>query len=348
MTELAELRLTGPRAVHGYKVAFAVVLAVVAAALLSLQELWWAAISAFTVSQATRPAALHRAGLRVVGTFIGALIALCCASTLAYDHLLCALFLLIAGTVGTLGYLLSVHGYAWLLGAITTMMVVLMSLSDPAVAFTGAMNRIAEVVTGSAAAAVAALLFAPNEPEALPLLPGMTDLLGANRPALLHALRSGITVMLIPLVWIALDLPSMTQVGVTVAAVMAVQPPRGFDDRTPFITRAVHRLIGCLAGGAVGLLLLALPLTDFALWLFALMVGVFVGAQVQASTRGASYAGIQASVVYIMTLVQGAGPPTSILPGIERLVGITGGLAVLLVVSLVLWPAPAAQPAPVR
>ena len=87
-----------------------------------------------------------------------------------------------------------------------------------------------------------------------------------------------------------------------------------------------------------------MPLTNFLLWLFALTVGAFIGAQLQSSERGIGYAGTQAAVVYIMTLVQGVGPPTSILPGIERLVGITGGITVLLIVSLVLWPSRTGKP----
>jgi uncharacterized membrane protein YccC len=105
--EIAELPFTGSRARQGYTVAFAVALSVAAAALFTLQDAWWAAISAFTVSQTTRPASLHRGTLRIIGTIIGAVIALACASTLAYNHVLCALFLLASGTLGTLGYLLN-------------------------------------------------------------------------------------------------------------------------------------------------------------------------------------------------------------------------------------------------
>ena len=344
--EIAELRFTGPRARQGYAVAFAVTLAVAAAALFTLHDAWWAAISAFTVSQTTRPASLRRGTLRILGTIIGAVIALACASTLAYNHALCALFLLAAGTLGTLGYLLSPFGYAWLLAAITAMMIVLMSLTDPTIAFAGATDRVADVMIGTAAAMLAAMLFAPDETAAPPQPSGFTDLLGANRPALLHALRSGITVMLIPLLGIGLGLPGLPQMDVTAAAVMAVQPPRGFEDHTHFVTRALQRIWGCLIGGAVALLLLAVPLTNFLPWLLALTVGVFVGVQLQSSQRAISYAGTQATIVYIMTLVQGVGPPTSLLPGIERFVGITGGITVLLLVSLVLWPTPAGKPGP--
>ena len=49
---------------------------------------------------------------------------------------------------------------------------------------------------------------------------------------------------------------------------------------------------------------------------------------------------IQAGLAFLMTLVQGAGPPTSILPGINRVTGITLGLTVLCLVSILLLPAP--------
>ncbi len=42
----------------------------------------------------------------------------------------------------------------------------------------------------------------------------------------------------------------------------------------------------------------------------------------------------------ILTLVQGAGPPSAIAGGIERFAGITGGLLILLVVGVVTGPAP--------
>ena len=290
--EIAELRVTGPRARQGYTVAFAVALAVAAALLFTLHDAWWAAISAFTVGQTTRPASLRRGALRIIGTIIGAAIALACASTLAYNPVLCALFLLASGTLGTLGYLLSPNGYAWLLAAITAMMVGpdVADRSDACIRGCHREGR-RRLVLGTAAAMLAAMLFAADEAAPLPEATGLTDLLGANRAALLHALRSGITVMLIPLVGTGLDLPGLPQMDVTAGAVMAVQPPRGFEDHTPFVTRAVQRIGGCLIGGAFALLLLAMPLTNFLLWLFALTVGAFIGAQLQSSERGIGYAG---------------------------------------------------------
>jgi hypothetical protein len=83
---------------------------------------------------------------------------------------------------------------------------------------------------------------------------------------------------------------------------------------------------------------LALSVENFLPWLLTLTAGVWVAAHVQGSQRGIGYIGTQAAVVFITTLVQDWGPPSSIFPGIERLAGITGGLLILLVVSLLTAP----------
>ncbi len=52
---------------------------------------------------------------------------------------------------------------------------------------------------------------------------------------------------------------------------------------------------------------------------------------------------------FLMSMVQSQGPPLSIGPGFERLVGVMSGLAILFVVTLILslipLPNPAAVPA---
>jgi uncharacterized membrane protein YccC len=106
------------------------------------------------------------------------------------------------------------------------------------------------------------------------------------------------------------------------------------------IGRAELRLLGCLCGGVFGLACLALPVDVYPLWLAVLFAGVWICAHVGASERSISYAGIQACLVFIITLVQGPGPPDSILPGVQRFAGITGGLTVLLLIGVILWPSP--------
>jgi hypothetical protein len=96
--------------------------------------------------------------------------------------------------------------------------------------------------------------------------------------------------------------------------------------------------MGCLLGGLLGLVCLALSVESFLPWMLMLSAGIWVGAHIQASERGISYVGMQGAVVFILTLVQGPGSPNSILPGIERFAGITGGLLILLGVLIMTAP----------
>ena len=165
---------------------------------------------------------------------------------------------------------------------------------------------------------------------------------------MLHAVRAGLTVMLLPLAWSWLDLPNLTQMAVTVAVVMVVPvlSDHPLDQGRLIVTRAVHRLLGCLFGGLAALACLAVSTQGFLPWLLLLGGGVWVGCHVQTSTRGVGYIGTQWVIGFIVTLVQGNGPPDSIIPGIDRFAGMMGGIALLLLVSLLLWPsAPAAADA---
>jgi hypothetical protein len=58
-----------------------------------------------------------------------------------------------------------------------------------------------------------------------------------------------------------------------------------------------------------------------------------------------SYIGTQAMFAYLMSMVQGQSPPDTISPGFERLVGVTAGLAVLVVVTLIFSLIPLPQSA---
>ena len=77
----------------------------------------------------------------------------------------------------------------------------------------------------------------------------------------------------------------------------------------------------------------------FAAWLSVLLAGVWVGSWLQTTLRDTGYVGQQATVAFILTLVQGPGPPLTLTPGVERLVGILLGVSLLLGVSAA-WPAP--------
>jgi len=343
--ELKDVRPAGPRARQATITAFSVGISVTLALLGHMDMPWWAGISGFMSVQATRPGSVQRVILRIAGTIAGSAAALAITPFAIHDHVAGSLFLFAVAAVGMLGSLVSPHAYAWLFFAITANLVMLSSISDPASTFHFALYRVAEVTTGSVTALLVVTVLAPETPPAsAPLAPGWSDLMGARWPAVLHAVRTGLTVMLLPWAWSWFDLPGLSQMAITVAAVMAVPAlsDHPLENGRLIAGRAVQRLLGCTLGGVVALAVLALSPSTFPPWIIVLVAGVWLGSYLQTSTRGIGYAGTQASIVWIMMIVQGWGPPDSILPGVDRFAGILAGLAILLVVSILLWPVEAA------
>jgi uncharacterized membrane protein YccC len=103
--------------------------------------------------------------------------------------------------------------------------------------------------------------------------------------------------------------------------------------------RAVYRVLGCVMGGLLALLLLPLAGDSLPLYGLTLALGVGIGVHIQGGRSGLSYVGTQFCFAFIVTLVQGPGPATSITPGFQRLVGIAIGCLVLGAV-VVVWPPP--------
>jgi uncharacterized membrane protein YccC len=346
--ELTEIDVAGPRAQQATMAALAVAISVIAALTMHLPEPWWAAISGFISTQATRPASVTKGVLRVVGTLSGAAAALLLVAWLAYDQVACCMALFIVCTIGILALNVSPHGYAWLFFSVTFSLVLLMSLVDPLNAFDFAAYRSIEVVIGTIAAIIVAMALAPEgSADGAAPLAGWTDLLGARWPAVLHAVRSGIAVAVIPLLWSYFYLPGLSATATTVASVLAVPvlADHPLDSNRKMVEKAAHRLFGCLIGGIAALLLLAIPLADFLPWLVSLAVGTWLFAHIQSSSRGIGYLATQAAVVFILMLVQGDGPPASIMPALNRFAGITIGMTTLFVVCLLLEPAADAEAA---
>ena len=156
-------------------------------------------------------------------------------------------------------------------------------------------------------------------------------------PLVLHAARGGLTVMLLPALsnWLAPVSP--VTIGLTAVMVMAIPTTAvlAADTRT-IVQRAAHRVIGCLLGALIGLACLAVVGSDFVLWTLFLLAGVWLCSQIQTGNAGVSYVGTQALFAFVMSLVQSQGPPDTIAPGFERLVGVMSGLSILFVITLIL------------
>jgi uncharacterized membrane protein YccC len=339
--EVAELTLSGPRARQANIAAMAVGTAVILALALRLDDPWWAGISAFICTQATQPQSLQKGALRIVGTVSGAALGFVLVPWAAYDPAATMLLLFAAGALAIAGSLLSSHGYAWLLGGITAVMVTLGALDDPANALPVAFYRAAEIVLGTATALLMTRLLLPPGARAEPAARGWRSLLGVNWHVLSHATRTGMAIAAVPLVWRQLELPNLSQMAISIGAVMAVPVLSGVPDQdtAAIVHRVLHRATGCALGGGLGVLLLASPLSQsFVPWLLLLMGGIWIAMQVQTGQHGISVVGVQAAVALILTLVQGWGPPASLLPAIDRIASMFGAIGLLLVVNLLLGP----------
>jgi len=321
--------------------ALVVPLAITMALMLELDEVWWSGISGFMTVLATGSASLHRGITRVGATVVGAAIGFVAARWLPYDHVALVLFLAATTFLGTVGMIVSPHGMAWLLATVTINMVLLGGLDDPLAVPYIAFDRLSEVTVGVVASALVTNLIAPSgiDKPADPA-PGWRHLFDEDWPVVLQGIRSAIAVVILLYSWTWLELPNFQQMAVTVAVVMAAPGAGGvgLEGRHAVAERSVHRFIGCLMGGLAALACLALSITDFLPWLLVIAIAMWICMHVQTSRRGVGYVGTQAAMVFITTLAQGSGPPASIMPGIDRFIGITGALAILMVLSVALWP----------
>ena len=302
--------------------------------------------------------------MRVAGSIVGALAALFVLRFFIYQSLPFLSSLFVLSCIGMFGFVCSRFGYAWLVGAVTACLVLLMSLDQPQGAFDTAVNRVAEVMIGTIAALiVVGLSPRPADAGAAPAADLIDPpplafwrrrygaelrhwLLG-KKPLLWHACRGGLTVMLMPALadWLAPESP--VTMGVTVVMVMSIPTTAILEsDSRAIIEKAAHRLIGCLLGALMGLACLAFVGSDFLLWIVLIPPGIWLCSQIQTGSAGISYIGTQAMFAYVMSMVQGQGPPDSISPGFNRLVGVMGGLSILFIVTLVLSLIPLSQRSP--
>src|SRR5215471_16751293 len=117
--EFAEIEFSGARTAQASFAALVVAISVGVACAMHLQEVWWAAISGFICSQATRPASVEKALFGVTGTIAGAVLCLALVGWLAYDTFACVLALLVISSIGILAVNVSANGYAWLFFSVT-------------------------------------------------------------------------------------------------------------------------------------------------------------------------------------------------------------------------------------
>ena len=138
----------------------------------------------------------------------------------------------------------------------------------------------------------------------------------------------------------------MTQMAITVVMVMSTPAtPEPSETHKAVVIKGLQRLLGCLIGGTVRLLLLGFGFNSMIPWLLALAVPLWLCCYIQNGSHSATYVGTQAGFVLILTMVQGNGPPQTLTPGIERFAGIFFALLIVMLVVLLTVPPAIKQPA---
>jgi uncharacterized membrane protein YccC len=359
LRELRALTLRGPRAREPLKAVLSVLLAVTAAAALQLDDLSWAAFSGYMVMRADIAESIPRGLMRVAGTVGGGLVALLLAPTVADTPVLLMLGLFVVSWIGTFRALTSRYSYAWLFFGLTAGMVMTESLAAPdnVVHFAG--TRVAEIVVGTGSCLVVAGLFAaagapagtgtPRNPASISPFTGVRDAfqdawLREHGPLLAHSTRAALAVGLLPVVWRWFSIEDFSQTAVTSYVVMIVPAAAVLERRHSTIyERMAHRTLGCLLGSGTAIVCISVFSNAMLPGILALCVGIWIGYHIQIGNEGIGYLETQFVLGFLITFIQGPGPVASILPGLERLLGILIGSAILCALILV-WPLPEDDP----
>lgn len=319
----------------GLVTAAGVCLAVLAALILRLENPWWAAISAWMVANPDVQALWLKGLMRIAGTVLGCIIGYV-AAIAAIDNigLQAALLFLFGYGLVNLRYRMR-YSYAWLFFMLMPVLLLYVAMQAPDTVRAFAIWRTLEIVTGVLAMALTAGLFTTFFGSAH-ARKSLRDAYLREKPKLtprelrdIHILAvggGGMTV-LIALLWSIYDLPALTQIGITLLAVL---------DRDPVGTRirGWQRIAGTVLGGLLGLAVIAAGIDLLPIWLLLLFLGLFLFAGLHHFGGGSAYIGTQGGIAYMFCLVSGAGPPETFMPVVNRLAGMMSGIFLLLVVLI--------------
>src|SRR5260370_9477065 len=126
------------------------------------------------------------------------------------------------------------------------------------------------------------------------------------------ALVGGLTAVIIPVLWSFFNLPSLPQSLVTV--LVLVNPNL---EATRFM--GLQRILGCLIGGALGLVASLIALESILLWSAFFILGIAGFSRLHLSDSRWAYTGTQVGLAFIMAIMTGNCPPTTIIPFVNRI-----------------------------
>src|SRR5258708_1688155 len=304
-------------------------LATTAAFALHLDNPWWAAISAWVISNPDKSAFWQKGVMLILGTIAGCVLGYELAAQLEGRPVAQAISFFLLGFGAAYLRFRSKFGYAWFIGILAALLLMSLSLSAPQSLYYFAHYRAYEIICGVGSATLCdgilgvilrleGAIRENREPKKTPSGGDQKELMSV-------ALVGGLTAVIIPVLWSLFNLPSLPQSLVTV--LVLVNPNL---EATRFM--GLQRILGCLIGGAAGLFASLFSLESILLWSAFFILGIAGFSRLHFSDSRLAYTGTQGGLAFIIAIVTGNGPPDTIVPVVTLLAG--SMLAVLVLICL--------------
>jgi uncharacterized membrane protein YccC len=317
-------------------------LATLAAFALHLDNPWWAAMSAWVISNPDRSALWEKGVMRILGTTAGCVLGYELATNLEGRPVAQAIAFFFLGAGACYMRFRSRFGYAWLIGVLAAILLMSLSLNGTGSLYFFANYRAFEIVCGVVSATLChGILGVMLGVEGAPPVAGEPKkpaAVGDQKELLSVALVGGLTTVIIPIIWSWFNLPSLAQSLVTV--LVLVNPNL---EGTRFT--GLQRILGCLFGGSVGLFASLFASQSMILWSVIFILGMAGFSRLHFSGTRWAYTGTQGGIGFIFALVTGNGPPDTVVPVVNRIAGIMLGVFIFMCVAdvVLLWRAGSAE-----
>ncbi|MGB8601345.1 MAG: FUSC family protein [Rhizomicrobium sp.] len=316
-----------------------VLLAIIIAKAFGAHNISWAAFSGYMVMRGHVADSFRRGSLRVLGTAVGAGLALALVPLVRENLLLCVLAGGLIGGITLFGALTRKHSYAWLFTGFTFEMVMLDILQHPHDALMAfAVTRLIEVASGVGACIVISCLSTLTLRQRWPgTRMSMPNPVGWHPNALRHAAQGAVALSLLPLLQSHFGIADLSQGAISILAVMMVPISSvGLSGLMPVSRKLICRITGCLGGTALAFLGLFLAHGNPQLLMLATVVGVIIGRHIENGGHSFAYVGTQFTLAVLVALVPDNYTHVAVEPAVSRLCSILIGM-LLLEPVLVAW-----------
>ncbi|WP_057462578.1 FUSC family protein [Pseudovibrio sp. POLY-S9] len=320
---------------NGFRTALMVTLASVVALVVDADDPWWAAMSAMTVANADWTNVWRKGAQRLFGTLAGA----------AFGYMLAIMFrnipifqvISIGGLAALAVYKRMAspdYSYAWLLGIITAMLAIYISVVEIDALFSKMVDRSVTVLIGVGVATIVMYWLTKGSSIKVGFGPiGISRLEEVDHSWVTALCITGAVVAVAaPIIYVKHDLVAMVQITITSLVVLygPVQDVKKV---------ALNRSVGCLIGGLLGLLLVVLGLQSFFWWVIAVFCGLFFLCSLHHSTSYWAYAGTQGGYAFVIAALASSGPIDNIEGVLDRLVGVLLGavLGIIVLYAVRIW-----------